>query len=79
MTDIEIKNLNELKQVMENYGSNYDFAMVEKAFTLCVNAHRGQNVFQVKITITTPLTLLKLLFLWVWTVSQLRRRFYTTL
>ena len=43
MTDIEIKNLNELKQVMENYGSNYDFAMVEKAFTLCVNAHRGQK------------------------------------
>ncbi len=43
MTDIEIKNLNELKCVMENYGSNYDFDMVEKAFTLCVNAHRGQK------------------------------------
>ena len=43
MTDIEMKNLQELKQVMENYGGNYDFDMVEKAFTLCVTAHSGQK------------------------------------
>ena len=43
MTDIEMQNLIELKQVMKNYGSNYDFDMVEKAFTLCVAAHAGQK------------------------------------
>ncbi len=40
---MELKNYNELKQVMENYGGNYDFDMVERAFTLCVTAHRGQK------------------------------------
>ena len=43
MTDIELKNLEELKQVMRNYGGNYDFEMVEKAYTLCVTAHAGQK------------------------------------
>ena len=43
MTDIEIKNLQELKQVMDNHGGNYDFDMVERAFTLCVTAHAGQK------------------------------------
>ena len=43
MTDIEMKNLQELKQVMNNYGGNYDFDMVERAFTLCVTAHAGQK------------------------------------
>ncbi len=38
-----MKNLEELKQVMKNYGGNYDYDMVEKAFTLCVNAHTGQK------------------------------------
>ncbi len=43
MTEIELKNLNELKKVMENYGGNYDYEMVEKAFNLCVTAHAGQK------------------------------------
>ena len=43
MTDTQMKNLEELKQVMKNYGGNYDYDMVEKAFTLCVNAHTGQK------------------------------------
>ena len=43
MTEIELKNLEELKQVMRNYGGNYDYGMVEKAFTLCVTAHTGQK------------------------------------
>ncbi len=43
MTNEELKNLNELKTVMENFGGNYDFNMVEKAFTLCVTAHSGQK------------------------------------
>ena len=43
MTDIEMKNLQELKQVMNNYGGNYDFDMVERALTLCVTAHAGQK------------------------------------
>ncbi len=43
MTDIEKKNLEELKCVMQNFGGNYDFDMVERAFTLCVTAHAGQK------------------------------------
>lgn len=43
MTDIERKNLEELKQVMKNYGGNYDYDIVEKAYTLCVTAHTGQK------------------------------------
>ena len=43
MTNEELKNLNDLKCLMENFGGNYDYDMVEKAFTLCVTAHAGQK------------------------------------
>ena len=33
----------ELTAAMKNFGSNYDYELVEKAFTLCVNAHNGQK------------------------------------
>lgn len=42
MNDYE-KNLNELKQIMLSQGGNYDYALVEKAFWLCVEAHKGQR------------------------------------
>ncbi len=43
MTNEELKNLNDLKCHMENFGGNFDYEMVEKAYTLCVTAHAGQK------------------------------------
>ncbi len=43
MTNEELKNLNDLKCHMENFGGNFDYQMVEKAYTLCVTAHAGQK------------------------------------
>ncbi len=38
-----LKDYNELNKVMVDFGANYDFALVEKAFELCVTAHDGQK------------------------------------
>ena len=43
MTNEELKNLSDLKCHMENFGGNFDYEMVEKAYTLCVTAHAGQK------------------------------------
>ncbi len=43
MTPEELNNLNDLKCHMENFGGNFDYEMVEKAYTLCVTAHAGQK------------------------------------
>ena len=37
------KNLVELEGLMRKQGGNYDFALVEKAYKLCVEAHKGQR------------------------------------
>ncbi len=37
------KNVNELKELMEKQGGNYDVALVEKAFSICFRAHQGQR------------------------------------
>lgn len=37
------KNLTELKELMQNQGGNYDYGLVENAFKLCVEAHKGQR------------------------------------
>ena len=42
MTEYE-KHLAELEELMRHQGGNYDFALVEKAFKCCVNAHKGQR------------------------------------
>ena len=39
----QLSNFNDLKQHMENFGANYDYDLVKKAFELCVNAHQGQK------------------------------------
>ncbi len=39
----QLRNFNDLKQHMENFGGNYDYNLVEKAFDLCVTAHQGQK------------------------------------
>ncbi|MBR6564867.1 MAG: bifunctional (p)ppGpp synthetase/guanosine-3',5'-bis(diphosphate) 3'-pyrophosphohydrolase [Clostridia bacterium] len=43
MTDIQRKNLDDLKLSLENYGDDYNFELIEKAYTLCVTAHDGQK------------------------------------
>lgn len=39
----QLRNFNDLKKQMENFGGNYDYGLVEKAFELCVKAHEGQK------------------------------------
>ena len=39
----QLRNFNDLKKQMENFGSNYNYALVKKAFELCVTAHQGQK------------------------------------
>ncbi len=42
MTEYEKKYL-ELKNLMEAQGGNYDYPLIEKAFNVCVEAHKGQK------------------------------------
>ena len=39
----QLSNFNDLKNHMENFGQEYDYDIVRKAFELCVNAHQGQK------------------------------------
>ena len=39
----QLSNFNDLKNHMENFGQEYDYDLVRKAFELCVNAHQGQK------------------------------------
>jgi len=43
VTDKQRQDFYDLKQCMENFGAAYDYALVEKAFDLCVTAHEGQK------------------------------------
>ncbi len=43
MTDVEIRDCNELLELMKAQGGNYDYELVKKAFDFCVNAHEGQK------------------------------------
>ena len=43
MTDVQLRDFNELKRCMEEFGGTYDYKTVEKAFEYCVNAHNGQK------------------------------------
>ncbi len=43
MTEIQRKNYEDLKLTMENFGGEYNFELVKKAFELCVRAHDGQK------------------------------------
>lgn len=43
MNDIQAKNFTELKQCMLDFGSSYDYEIIEKAFERCVTAHQGQK------------------------------------
>ena len=43
MNEYENNLITELKQMMLLQGGNYDYALVEKAFWVCVEAHKGQR------------------------------------
>ncbi len=43
MTEIQRKNFEDLRLSLENYGEEYNFQMIEKAFRICVTAHEGQK------------------------------------
>ena len=43
MTEKHQKDYNELHQHMLDFGGNYDFDLVERAFECCVTAHEGQK------------------------------------
>ena len=43
MTEIQIKNFNDLRLTLENYGEEYNLDMIKKAYEVCVTAHEGQK------------------------------------
>ena len=43
MNTQQTEHFNQLIECMKNFGGNYDYAMVEKAFVRCVTAHEGQK------------------------------------
>ncbi len=43
MLQKHINDYNELKALMDSFGANYDYDMVNRAFEVCVTAHEGQK------------------------------------
>lgn len=43
MNNDQLRDFNELKEKMEQFGGSYDYKLVEKAFKKCVLAHEGQK------------------------------------
>ncbi len=43
MNELQRQNFENLKITMENFGGEYNFELVKKAFELCVHAHDGQK------------------------------------
>ena len=43
MTEQHIRDYNDLYSCMKEYGGNYDYDMVKRAFERCVTAHEGQK------------------------------------
>ena len=43
MNELQHQNFENLKVTMENFGGEYNFELVKKAFELCVHAHDGQK------------------------------------
>ena len=43
MLEKHLNDYNELKQAMDDFGGNYDYDMIKRAFELCVIAHEGQK------------------------------------
>ena len=43
MTDIQLKDFENLKTTLQNYGEEYNYELIYKAFELCINAHEGQK------------------------------------
>ncbi len=43
MLEKHLKDYESLKHIMDDYGGNYDYDMVKRAFEVCVTAHEGQK------------------------------------
>lgn len=43
MTEVQRKNYEDLRLSLENYGEDYNYDLIKKAFELCVGAHEGQK------------------------------------
>ncbi len=43
MTELQLKNFEDLRLTLENFGEDYNFPLIKKAYELCVNAHEGQK------------------------------------
>ena len=43
MLDCHLRDYNELKKLMDDFGGNFDYDLVKKAFEVCVTAHEGQK------------------------------------
>ena len=61
MTEQHLKDLKELKEVMQSQGDGYDYKMVEKAFDLCVTAHEGQKRRSMEDYYIHPLSVAKII------------------
>ncbi len=43
MTDLQLKNYEDFKLTLDNFGEDYNYNLIRKAFELCVSAHEGQK------------------------------------
>ncbi len=43
MTDLQLKNFEDIRLTLENYGEDYNYNLIKKAYELCVTAHEGQK------------------------------------
>ena len=43
MLNCHLRDYEELKQLMDSFGGNYDYDVVKRAFSVCVTAHEGQK------------------------------------
>ncbi len=43
MTEQQVKNLEDLRLTLENFGEDYNYNLIKKAYEMCVNAHEGQK------------------------------------
>ncbi len=43
MTELQLKNFEDLKLTLENFGEDYNYNLIKKAYEVCVTAHDGQK------------------------------------
>ncbi len=43
MTELQLKDFEDFKLTLENFGEDYNYNLIKKAYELCVTAHEGQK------------------------------------